>query len=93
MSGFIPTKQCCRCKDNGTVEKQAGGFHNPAIGAFQGNFKQLGNKDIVIENESKKKALPTPVNQEFITGPDGLHWWRSMIVAKSKAGRLSRHPA
>jgi hypothetical protein len=60
---------------------------------FRGKLKQLGNKEIVIENESKKKALHTPVNQEFLTGSDGLHWWRSKILAKSKAGRLSRHPA
>jgi hypothetical protein len=53
-NGNADLEQCCRRKNNKTGDGKAGAFDNAAIGVFRGKLKQLSNKEIVIENESKQ---------------------------------------
>jgi hypothetical protein len=52
-NGDADLEQCCTRKNNGTGDKKASAFHNAAIGVLRGKLKQLSNKEIVIEDESK----------------------------------------
>jgi hypothetical protein len=53
-NGDADLEQCCRRKNNETGDKKPGAFHNAAIGVLRGKLKQLSNKEIVIEDESKQ---------------------------------------
>ena len=53
-NGNAHLKLCCGLKNSETGEKKAGVFYKAAVGIFRGKLKQLNNKEIVIENDSKQ---------------------------------------
>jgi len=53
-TGNADLEQCSTQKTTKQVISRRGEFHNTAIGVFRGKLKQLSNKEIVIENESKQ---------------------------------------
>jgi hypothetical protein len=55
-TGDADLEQCCRRKNNETGDRNAGVFHNAAIGVLRGKLKQLSNKEIVFEDESRQMA-------------------------------------
>ena len=52
--GFSNFERCWGCRNIETREKKVGVFYKAAAGIFRGKLKQLNNKEIVIENDSKQ---------------------------------------
>jgi hypothetical protein len=53
-NGNAHFERCCGRKDTETGEKKVGVFYKAAVGIFRGKLKQLNEKEIVIENDSKQ---------------------------------------
>jgi len=47
-------ERCCGRENVETGDKKVGAFYKAVAGIFQGKLKQLNNKEIAIENESKQ---------------------------------------
>ena len=53
-NGSAHFELCCGREHIEAGEKKMGGFYKAAVGIFRGTVKQLSNKEIVIENDSKQ---------------------------------------